>query len=658
MAPRTFLYQRSLLALLIGGMLILSTVIRASAIPFIGDPTDPSGFSAQPGGHSLDEPADLEAFFDGFMNAQLAAYRFPGAQVALVRGDQILFLKGYGFADLERQIPADAKRSLFQPGSVSKLFTWTAVMQLVEQGKLDLDEDVNTYLTDFKIPATFPQPITLRHLMTHTPGFEDRGIGIFQFDPSRLMPLGEYLEKNLPERVYPPGEVSAYSNYGASLAGYIVSQVAHQPFEQYITDYILSPLGMTHSTFSQPLPDDLLPDLAVGYIYKNGSFIPQQHDYVQVIPAGALSATAEDIARFMIAHLQNGRYEEVRILQEATAQEMHRHQYSDVPGLGGMTLGFMESNIDGQRLIVHGGDTSTFHSQLALDLDHQVGLYVSYNGSGTGSAMFDGRSDLLVAFMERYLPVQPPEESLSNTGYSGQASRFSGFYYPARSNFSTLEKVVNLIQPIRVSLDPSGELLFSYSVLKIRAVQVGAQEFRQLGGERQRIAFVENDAGQVTGMALENIPAMFLIKTPWYGNPLIHQLLLAACLLIFTIGLVSWSRRLYKEHRAPRPQVPRFSHPALWIGVFMALLNLVFVIGAVIILMQLMAAPIAIPPLLKALMWLPVLSALLTLAMLVLVFPAWSRRWWSAAGRGLYTLGTVAGIVFTLIAAYWNLWAL
>jgi CubicO group peptidase (beta-lactamase class C family) len=592
------------------------------------------------------------------MNAQLAAYRFPGAQVAVVRGDQILFLKGYGYADLERKIPVDAAKTLFQPGSISKLFTWTAVMQQVEQGKLDLDMDINTYLSDFQIPATFPQPITLRHLMTHTPGFEDYGIGIIQYDVSRLMPLGEYLAKNIPTRVYPPGEVSAYSNYGASLAGYIVSQVANQPFEQYITDHILTPLGMIHSTFSQPLPDDLLPDLAVGYTYANSDFIPMKHDYANLAPAGALSSTAADIARFMLAHLQNGRFGQGRILQEATAQEMHRHQYSDVPGLGGMTLGFMESQIDGQRLILHGGDTSTFHSLLALDLDHQVGLYVSYNGSGIGSAMLDGRSNLLMAFMERYLPVQPSIQPLPKAEFTSQVARFSGYYYPARSNFTSPEKIFNLIQPIQVSVDSSGELLISYSFLKIRAAQVGAQEFQQVDGEHQRIVFVVDAAGHVTGLALENFPAMYIHKTPWYGNPLLHQFLLLACLLVFMIGLVSWPRRLFIEHRALPPLGTRSSHLALWIGFFMALFNLLFVVGTGMAFIQLMATPVAVPPLLIALMWLPVLTSLLALAMLVMVFMAWSRRWWNATGRWFYTLGAATAIVFTMFVAYWNLWAL
>jgi CubicO group peptidase (beta-lactamase class C family) len=644
--------RNAFLIILCLGLLIVAPAVQATAQTYPAQVNQPSNTG------SLDDPADLAAFFDGFINAQLAAYHFPGAQVAIVRGDQVLFLKGYGYADLERRIPVDAERTLFRPGSVSKLFTWTAVMQLVEQGKLDLDADVNTYLTDFKIPASFSQPITLRHLMTHTPGFEDKGIGIFVMDFASLKPLGEYLANNMPKRVFPPGQVCAYSNYGASLAGYIVAQVSGQPFEGYIADHILAPLGMLHSTFAQPLPAGLQPDLAVGYSYINGTFKPQPAEAVQVIPAGSLSATAGDIARFMIAHLQNGRYGNVRILEDATAQEMHSHQYSTAPGLSGMALGFIENRIDGQRLITHGGDTSTFHSLLALDLERQVGLYVSYNGTGTGSASLDARTDLLVAFLERYLSFQPAAQPTPKAEFAAQAARFAGAYYPARSNFTTPEKILNLLTPVQVSLPKPGTLLISYSIIKIPAVQIGPNEFQQVGGERQRIVFLEDPTGQVTGMTVENLSVMEFLKTPWYGNPLLHQLLLLVCLLIFLIGLVSWPRRLWADRRALAPSAPRSARLALWAGFIMAFLNLVFIVGTAIIFMQLMSAPVAIPPGLKVLMWLPVLTAVLALAMLVFCALAWRGRWWKAGTRFFYTLGALAGLGFIAFVAYWNLWAI
>jgi len=195
-------------------------------------------------------------------------------------------------------------------------------MQLVEQGKISLDADVNSYL-DFAIPATYPQPITLRHLLTHTPGFEDSSKDTLTVNPDKIIPLDVFLKTHIPARVFSPGTVSAYSNYGAALAAYIVERVSGMPFSAYVEKNIFQPLGMTHSTFVQPLPDALAPDMARGYYYSNGAYQAGSFEIVQVYPAGSLSATVDDMTRFMIAHLQNGRYENAQILSEATARQMH-----------------------------------------------------------------------------------------------------------------------------------------------------------------------------------------------------------------------------------------------------------------------------------------------------------------------------------------------
>ena len=206
---------------------------------------------AQAGDPPALDAAELETFFDGLMTAQLAAAHIPGATVAVVAEGEVLLAKGYGYADWEQRTPVRGDQTLFRPGSISKLFTWTAVMQLVEAGEIELDADVNTYL-DFELPATYPEPITLYDLMAHTPGFEDQGTGLFLRDPADLPPLETYLKENVPARVYPPGEIGAYSNYGSAVAGYIVERVSGEPFEDYIARHILEPLGMTRSTFRSP----------------------------------------------------------------------------------------------------------------------------------------------------------------------------------------------------------------------------------------------------------------------------------------------------------------------------------------------------------------------------------------------------------------------
>ncbi|MGE5642004.1 MAG: serine hydrolase domain-containing protein, partial [Byssovorax cruenta] len=308
---------------------------------------------------------EVEAFIDGVIAAQLQAYHIPGAVVSVVREGELLFAKGYGFADLENRSPMLADKTLVRPGSTSKLFTWTAVMQLAEQGKVNINADVNIYLHEFKIPETFPEPITLAHLMTHTPGFENRNEGLFVRTAGEAMPLQAYLVKYMPTRIYPPGQMTAYSNYGTALAGYIVEQVSGISFEDYVEQNIFEPLGMSHSTFQRPVPAGWIPDVAMSYEYVDG-YYDEQMDWVQPGPAGGLSSTATDMAKFMIAHLQDGRYGNVRILQEATARDMHYQHFTNDPRASGWTYGFSEANWNGQRILWHGGSTFYFHSSLVL----------------------------------------------------------------------------------------------------------------------------------------------------------------------------------------------------------------------------------------------------------------------------------------------------
>src|SRR3989454_2828814 len=262
------------------------------------------------------DPQELEAFLDPFFAEQMEKLHIPGAVFLLVKDGEIFFTKGYGFANLEKKTPVVPDKTLFRVASISKLFTATAVMQLSEQGLLKLDDDVNKYLTLFQLEANYPQPVTVVNLLTHTGGFDDRFIGMAARSVSEVVSLGPYLAARMPPRVLPPGEVSSYSNHGMALAGYLVEVISGVPFARYIDENILQPLGMRRSSFL--LPPHLAPDLAVGYIYKDDASQPVPFDYLNKVgPAGSLNATATDIAPFMIAHLQDGRYGETRILQEA-----------------------------------------------------------------------------------------------------------------------------------------------------------------------------------------------------------------------------------------------------------------------------------------------------------------------------------------------------
>ncbi|HEX5692991.1 MAG TPA: serine hydrolase domain-containing protein, partial [Arenimonas sp.] len=295
---------------------------------------------------------DLEAWLDGFMPYALDRGDIAGAVVVVVKDGEVLLQKGYGWADLAERTPVDPEQTLFRPGSVSKLFTWTAVMQLVEQGKLDLDEDVNTYL-DFEIPPREGEPVTLRHIMTHTAGFEEQIRGLIASDPEDIVPLGEALKHWVPERIYAPGTTPAYSNYATALAGYIVERVSGQSFDDYIESKVLHPIGMRDSSFRQPLPPELLSRMSLGYAQASDGE-PKPYEFISLAPAGSLAATGADMGKFMIAHLQDGRFGDAQLFSPETARQMHSTATSTIGPLNKMMLGFYETSINGHRAIAHG----------------------------------------------------------------------------------------------------------------------------------------------------------------------------------------------------------------------------------------------------------------------------------------------------------------
>jgi len=322
--------------------LVASAVTAGTVLaqgPALKAPATPPGAPPAVGAHALTAP-DLDAFLDGLVPLQIERADVAGAVIAVVKDGKILFAKGYGYADVAHKRPIVPESTLFRPGSISKLFTWTAVMQQVEQGKLDLDKDINSYL-DFTVPPAFGgAPITLRDIMTHRAGFQETIKQLFVQRQDELIPRRTYLIEHMPARIYAPGTVPAYSNYATTLAAYIVERVSGETFEDYVEHHIFQPLDMHHATFRQPLPAALAADISSGY--KLGSDSAKAFEFVEVAPAGSLSAAAVDMCHFMIAHLQDGKYGDVQILQPATAQMMHSPQRGWLAGMHAMDLGFYE----------------------------------------------------------------------------------------------------------------------------------------------------------------------------------------------------------------------------------------------------------------------------------------------------------------------------
>lgn len=478
---------------------------------------------------------DLTSFFDGMIPQQIQTNDIAGMVIAVVKDGKVIFAKGYGYSNLKDKTPVSPATTLFRVGSVSKLFTWTAVMQLVQQGKINLDTDINQYL-DFHIPAQFGKPITMRDVMTHTPGFEEAIKDLITFKSDHIPTTSEYLKAHLPKQIFPPGSMGAYSNYGATLAGYVVQRLSGEDFDSYIEHHIFQPLGMTHATFRQPLPPNFVPDMSQGFLRASGGAKP--FEIVVTVPAGALSVSALDITHFMIAHLENGTYNGAQILDSATLKEMHSRQYAPDPHVNGMCLGFYEDSRNGHRVIAHGGDTVYFHSDLHLILDADTGIFVSYNSLGKAGPP---RGPLYDAFMDRYFPYKPPTITSVSTA-SADARAVSGTYIPSRRPQTNILYTFALLGETSVSPGKDGTLTVA-GMNTAAGVPIEWQEESQNvwyepSNPQNKIAFSKGANGrwQLAG----EFPAEVLQQVPFYASKGFFEFLLVCSLVLFALTLILW----------------------------------------------------------------------------------------------------------------------
>jgi len=526
--------------------------------------------------------ADLSVFLDGFMPQQLEQADIAGATVAVVKDGQLLFARGYGYSDYEKKIPVSAENTLFRPGSVSKLFTWTSVMQLVEQGKLQLDRDVNDYI-DFKIPATWGKPTTLRDIMTHRSGLEETVKELFVASDKDLTPIAQYLPTHLPRQIFPPGTIPAYSNYATTVAAYIVQRVSGQPFEDYVEQHIFQPLNMTHATFRQPLPENLKPFMSNGY--SRASQGPKPFEYVEVAPAGSLSASAESMSHFMIAYLQNGRYNDVQILKPETAVQMHTRQSGWPSTMNAQCLGFYEESRNGHRIIGHAGDTEVFHSDLHLMLDDNVGFFVSYNSAGRDDA--SPREVLFQKVLDRYFPGPALNDPTLATA-ADDANQVAGSYEVSRGFRTNVLAVLTLLDEAKIVVDKKDNTIFVDDAFKnANGVpkhfrEVGPMLFRDVDGQ-DKLAFVKDANGRL--LLYIDFPFMVFQKIE---NPLnktiFNYLVLGFSLGVLALNLLLWplAAILRRHYGKPLTLDPRARRMRMILHVICAI-DLLFVIGFALI---------------------------------------------------------------------------
>ena len=591
----------------------------------------------------------LRSFFDEQLPAQLEEHDIAGATVSVVAGGKRRVAKGYGLADVAAEEPVTADETLFRIGSVSKPITGTAIMRGVEDGRLTLDTDVREYADGLSLPGEYDSPITLEHLGTHTPGFESVALGLFDDTAESMPDLETAVKTDPPTRVRPPGEFATYSNYGMGLAGYVASATAGTDYADYVREEVFEPLGMDRSTAAQPPGGELGEAVSKGYVVADG---PQERgfEFVPLRPAGSISATATDMARFIQLHLQNGEFDGEQYLRPETVAGMHDARFRNHPAVNGVGYGFYEMSRGDTRIVGHAGDTQLFHSLLALFPDQDMGLFISYNTAGGAQA----RQELLDAFVDEFATPELPTVEQSGEAPT-RADELTGWYRGTRISATEPAKLLGATGTIQVRTDDDGALItepVAPGADSQRWVETEPLVFRAADGH-ERLAFRTED-GQVTHMVQNSLSGFRPL------GPLEHPLGQAAGFVVSTLlivlTVVGWlGIGLYRYFggRPPADRLPRAARAL--VGVSGPLLLAAPVGLALAVGLNPIAIVYGLPEWTAVTFAAPLVGAVGSLAAVGVTVLAWRERFWGPLGRVHYTVVTAALLTLTWLLAYWNL---
>lgn len=432
--------------------------------------------------HLLDERA-VDSIVRPLVINRMTDRYVAGAAVAVVHEGRVVYQEGFGRREVFRELPVEADRTIWRIGSITKVLTGVAVMQLVDRGLIDLDADVNTYLRDFKVAATFGQPVRVRHLLTHTAGFDQIGLGRHVTRAEDVRPLGDFLRENL-IRIRPPDEVTTYDTYAITLAGHLVEQVSGLTYEEYLRRHVFEPLGMHRSGIT--IPPALTADVAVGYGFA-GEWEPARWEFMNTDPASTVNATVSDMARFAIMLLEGGRYNGKQVLSPQSVRGMLSRQFTNHPDQPGYGFTFFEDRSLGVPGFSHGGSMTGYASFLFLVPEHRLGIFVATNQES--SAITQPLSAALIdAFFPGHGPATPMRPRLTGRV---DVSKFVGRY--ANSMYHHTDTTTGWRpRPFELRADSLGRLVLDGQP----AFPVGPLTFQRDDGVL--LTFRENARGQVS----------------------------------------------------------------------------------------------------------------------------------------------------------------
>jgi CubicO group peptidase (beta-lactamase class C family) len=602
---------------------------------------------------------------DSAIVAAMREHVVPGAALAIVKDGRVLQLRGYGCANIDRGVAVDPAKTVFHVASVSKPFVALAAVQLAEQGVVDLRTDVNRYLRTMQIPSAWNRGITLHDLLTHTAGFEESIVGYAARTPADIRPLGAFLAEKLPRRGWPPGEVTGYSNYGYALAGYVVESASGMSFADYVRTRVLAPLGMTRSSFQQPMPAELERDAAVSYRCSEERCEQITPDYRSAYPPGGLVTTADDMSRFMLAQLGVS-LDGKQVLSDSVIALMHTRQFTHDPALPGSTYGFSEDRLAGERSLSHAGGASGYTSFVILVPATKFGAFIVANG---GSSRFG--ADALGAIAERLLPA-PPLTPVAPTRASATVDP-TGAYRLTRYAHRGVENLPGLFNG-QLHVARRGDTLIVNGLGDANGsyLPVGDNRWQKVDG--QDVVAVRTSAGQVTHFF--GSASFFGTRTPaayerlaWYDEPHLVNEALSWFIAVPALALLAWPivAGVVWLVRRRTPLVARLrpdsSHGwrATAVTAAVGFITLALAFGFGFIAQTNRAAErgggeliYGLPSTMRMLAYAPAVLAALAALLVIAVIVGWRRRWWSIPGLLLFTIIAANAALFVALIVRWG----
>ena len=601
--------------------------------------------------HAASKPgvSSLGDFIDGIVEQAIVQGETVGATVSVVQNNRLLIARGYGLADRTHQVPVQARTTTFRIGSITKVLVWMSVLQQVEAQRLQLDRDVNEYLSRFKLAEDYNDPITLRHLMTHTAGFEDDVTNLFVGGPRQLRSISDVLLQQMPQRVRLPGTLAAYSNYGAALAGHIVAEASGKAWQDYVGDHLLAPLNMTKTSMRQPLSPAMDAARSKGFVHTGAGFKEQSFSFIPLSPAGAGSSTAVDIARLMVELLNA---QDTAILSAKSKALLLGGAFVPQTDVNGMTLGMYEMSIGDARAVGHDGSTLIFSSRMILWPEQNLGLFVAVN-SDTGKQLIDSLTRTVAhrLGLDQRADVYQPVEG-------GQ--RFAGNYIGARRNYSGIGKLLGVIGSVEVVYDPGPDLLRVRDINGVRRYrQIKTNVFAQLdGSSRMVFGRFEGAGNEVSGHG--KATTVYFSERPMVGferadpvqTPQFNLLLLLGWLLVAGSVVLYWP-------------VSTIAHVRRGVSLGSVFLTAIVLGSVVVVLIFAYALSVTSSHLvefyvsgmreIESLLWYPVAFAVLVLVQIGFLYRVWMKPLWWPSRRLHFCLVLMANGMLVWWFWHWNL---